>query len=215
MSTRRPLRARPGSLLAAGVGLAAALTLALGLGAQAAPAAASVPAPDGVRPAASPARPAASPARLAAARGRAARLLAQELADAPPGAPVDAVPGTRAPLAVPRHGTGPGVRPLGGAGEFVSIPANYVYDPRLGTLHDYCSYAPDWFYVPGPDADFRGPCARHDQCYAGSTSKFTCDNRLWSDMVTNCDYTYRWWDPLRYECLKVANVYWVAVVVAP
>lgn len=99
--------------------------------------------------------------------------------------------------------------------DFVSVPSNYVYDPELGSLHDYCTSSPDEF--PGPfadNADFRGPCARHDLCYAGTASEFTCDNSLWSDMRTNCAYVYSWYNPLRETCYTTADIYWAAVVVA-
>lgn len=98
---------------------------------------------------------------------------------------------------------------------YVRVPRNYVYNPALGSLHDYCTSSPDEFPAPGaPNANFRGPCARHDLCYAGSTSKFTCDNRLWADMRTNCAYLYSWYNPLRDACNGTANIYWAAVVAA-
>lgn len=105
--------------------------------------------------------------------------------------------------------------PPGGFGTaaYVGIPSNYVYNPALGTLHDYCSYSPDEFPNPvGPNANFRGPCARHDLCYAGTTSEFTCDNRLRTDMRSNCEYTYAWYNPTRALCYDTANIYWAAVV---
>lgn len=98
---------------------------------------------------------------------------------------------------------------------FVGIPSNYVYNPKLGSLHDYCSYSPDEFRNPfGANANFRGPCARHDMCYGGKkTSEFTCDNRLRSDMFTNCNYQYGTFNPTRLACRDTANVYWTAVVI--
>lgn len=100
-------------------------------------------------------------------------------------------------------------------GAFVSVPSNYVYNPALGSLHDYCTNSPDEFPAPfGANADFRGPCARHDLCYAGSTSEFTCDNGLRSDMRTNCAYTYGSTNPNRYACYATADIYWAAVVIA-
>lgn len=98
---------------------------------------------------------------------------------------------------------------------FVGVPKNYVYDPDRGALHDYCTRAPDEFPAPGAaNANFRGPCARHDLCYSSRTSKFTCDNRLRDDMRTNCAYQYAWYNPLRRACYRTANVYWAAVVAA-
>jgi hypothetical protein len=96
---------------------------------------------------------------------------------------------------------------------FVSVPSHYVYNPALGALHDYCTMSPDEFPNPvGSNADFRGPCARHDLCYAGSTSEFTCDNRLYSDMIENCNFEYAWYNPVRYACHDTAAIYWAAVV---
>jgi hypothetical protein len=114
----------------------------------------------------------------------------------------------------------PSFSPLAQAGgdpgiAFVSVPSHYVYNPALGSLHDYCTASPDEFPNPfGSNADFRGPCARHDLCYAGSTSEFTCDNRLWSDMMENCSHEYGWQNPVRYACYETADIYWAAVVIA-
>lgn len=102
-----------------------------------------------------------------------------------------------------------------GSGPFVGIPSNYVYNPSLGSLHDYCTNSPDEFPAPfASNANFRGPCARHDLCYAGTTSEFTCDNGLRSDMRTNCAYEYSSANPLRSACYTTADVYWAAVVIA-
>lgn len=99
-------------------------------------------------------------------------------------------------------------------GEFVSVPDEYVYDPSLGTQHDYCSYSPDEFPNPvGDNADFRGPCARHDLCYGDpSRDQLDCDNELLADMHTNCEYEYAWYDPTLYACEETAWVYWGFVV---
>ncbi len=98
---------------------------------------------------------------------------------------------------------------------YVGVPSNYVYNPSLGSRHDYCTSSPDEFPNPvGANADFRGPCARHDLCYGSSTSKFTCDNRLWTDMRSNCAHWYAWYNPARAACYRTADVYWAAVVVA-
>ena len=98
---------------------------------------------------------------------------------------------------------------------YVDVPSDYVYDPALGSLHDYCTSSPDEFPNPfGANADFRGPCARHDLCYASSTSKFTCDNHLHGDMVSNCEDSYSWYNLARGACYDVADVYWAAVVAA-
>jgi hypothetical protein len=96
----------------------------------------------------------------------------------------------------------------------VTVPANYVYNPALGYLHDYCTDSPDEFPAPAaPNADFRGPCARHDLCYGGSTDQFVCDNALRKDMYTNCSYYYSAFSLLRPLCKATADLYWAAVVI--
>lgn len=95
----------------------------------------------------------------------------------------------------------------------VTVPANYVYDPKLGVRHDYCSYAPDEFPAPfAANADFRGPCARHDLCYDGDATKRSCDRALRRNMFRNCDYYYGRYNPLRAACRAAALTYWAAVV---
>ena len=70
------------------------------------------------------------------------------------------------------------------------------------------------FPAPGaPNADFRGPCARHDLCYAGSTDQLVCDNALHKDMYTNCTYYYSSFSVLRPLCKATADIYWAAVVI--
>jgi len=90
--------------------------------------------------------------------------------------------------------------------EKVTIPSNYVYDPGQGSLHDYCTSSPDGFL----NADFKGPCARHDMCYeAPGQNKGPCDNALRSDIDNNCLYAY----PSATEaCWAAAATYWAAVV---
>lgn len=99
---------------------------------------------------------------------------------------------------------------------FVDVPSHYVYNPALGARHDYCTNSPDQFPNPaGSNADFRGPCARHDLCYDdGTISKFTCDNRLLAHMYENCEHEYAWYNPTRPVCKETAEVYWAVVVVA-
>lgn len=110
--------------------------------------------------------------------------------------------------------TAPGAE-TSSSSSFVSVPSNYVYNPALGSLHDYCTAAPDEFHAPfAANANFRGPCARHDLCYAGSTSERTCDYRLRSDMRTNCAYQYSSYNPLRTSCYRTADIYYAAVIAA-
>ncbi|GAA2531685.1 phospholipase A2 [Pilimelia columellifera] len=89
----------------------------------------------------------------------------------------------------------------------VTVPSNYLYDPDRGSLHDYCTHSPDEWY----SADFRGPCARHDQCYARpGNHKKECDNQLEKHLTQNCDHAY---GPgvKRTSCHGIANTYWAAV----
>jgi hypothetical protein len=96
---------------------------------------------------------------------------------------------------------------------FVTIPPNYVYKPGLGSLHDYCTDSPDKYPNPfGRDADFRGPCARHDLCLEEKTVPArTCNSRLRDDLITNCKRTYGRWNPVRVSCIETAFVYYGAV----
>ncbi|MEZ4362738.1 MAG: phospholipase A2 [Kofleriaceae bacterium] len=95
---------------------------------------------------------------------------------------------------------------------FVGVPRNYVYNPSLGPLHDYCTKSPDEFPNPvGKNANFRGPCARHDLCLGSKTARTTCDNRLKTDLQTNCKATYGRFNPVRSHCLSTALIYWAAV----
>lgn len=96
---------------------------------------------------------------------------------------------------------------------FVTVPSSYVYKPSLGSLHDYCTASPDEFPNPlGANANFRGPCARHDMCYAGTTSAYTCDVNLRENMRINCRHAYAWYNPTRAVCYDTANIYFAAVV---
>jgi hypothetical protein len=97
----------------------------------------------------------------------------------------------------------------------ITIPGNYQYNtshPRR-TLHDYCTHSPDEFPAPGTNANFRGPCARHDLCYDGHLkSKWGCDTQLRGHLGNECTYTYAWYDPRREACQETADIYFAAVV---
>lgn len=112
-------------------------------------------------------------------------------------------------------GAGEASKTEGSTKAYVGIPSNYVYNlnhPRR-TLHDYCTKSPDEFPNPvGANANFRGPCARHDMCFEQrQASQFTCNNRLWANLKSNCEHTYAWYNPTRQACISTANVYWGAV----
>ena len=81
------------------------------------------------------------------------------------------------------------------AAEPITIPSIYVYNPSLGALNDYCTISDD--FAPIQDrqlklrrADFRGPCARHDLCYASPAPKNVCDDNFYRDLLQQCDYTF-------------------------
>nr|WP_269327739.1 phospholipase A2 [Kineosporia mesophila] len=94
------------------------------------------------------------------------------------------------------------------AAAFVSVPAGYVYNPELGSLHDYCTSSPDSW----ASADFRGPCATHDMCYeVPGDHKAACDAAFKQDLYTNCNYAYGSLNPLRATCRSIAVVYYAAV----
>lgn len=94
----------------------------------------------------------------------------------------------------------------------VTVPSNYIFNPKLGVLHDYCTLAPDEFPAPhAVNADFRGPCARHDLCYAGSASEKSCDKALRRNMFRNCEHYYGRYNPLRTGCKAASLTYWAAV----
>lgn len=94
----------------------------------------------------------------------------------------------------------------------IKVPSNYVYNPKLGALHDYCTKSPDEFPNPfGKNADFRGPCAIHDMCYEkrGCASR-ACDATLKANLKNNCIATYSK-GATRTSCIATANVYYGTV----
>ena len=89
----------------------------------------------------------------------------------------------------------------------IQVPSDYIYDPSLGSLHDYCTDSPDgWF-----SADFRGPCARHDMCYeAPGDHKAACDAELKDGITSNCLAAY----PTHPDACTAAGYTYYAAVVA-
>ena len=70
---------------------------------------------------------------------------------------------------------------------FVDVPSRYEYNPKKGSLHDYCTTSPDSW----DRADFRGPCANHDLCYQDHVrGKEACDQGLRDDMEVNCGFAF-------------------------
>ena len=88
----------------------------------------------------------------------------------------------------------------------IPVPSGYIYDPSLGSLHDYCTDSPDGW----GSADFRGPCARHDMCYeAPGDHKSACDAELRDGITNNCVAAY----PSHPDaCTAAGYTYWAAVV---
>lgn len=102
----------------------------------------------------------------------------------------------------------------------IPVPDNYEYygENSGNARHDYCTKSPDQFAsVPGWDnADFSGPCARHDLCYdrvdKGVTTQNECDAQLYTDLQTTCDTVYASsWDPNRPSCFDRAMIYYQQV----
>ncbi|MGI8459426.1 MAG: hypothetical protein ACR2LI_15130 [Propionibacteriaceae bacterium] len=99
----------------------------------------------------------------------------------------------------------------------ITVPKNYVYNPKAKhqrTLHDYCTKSPDEFPAPGTNANFRGPCARHDMCiqYRQATKRSVCDSRLLANLKSECRWTYSGrFDLRRGACLTTAHAYWLVV----
>ena len=101
----------------------------------------------------------------------------------------------------------------------VEIPDGYIYNPKLGSLHDYCTKSPDQFPAPGVNADFKGACAIHDMCYekndGNASGMRNCDSNFRNNLITVCENVYTSGaDPRRGKCIDVALVYYGAVVAA-
>jgi len=101
----------------------------------------------------------------------------------------------------------------------VEVPDGYIYNPKLGSLHDYCTKSPDQFPAPGVNADFKGACAIHDMCYekndGNASGMRNCDSNFRNNLITVCENVYTSGVDLRREkCIDVALVYYEAVVAA-
>ena len=99
----------------------------------------------------------------------------------------------------------------------VEVPDGYIYNPKLGSLHDYCTKSPDQFPAPGVNADFKGACAIHDMCYekndGNDSGMRNCDSNFRNNLITVCENVYTSGvDPRRGKCIDVALVYYGAVV---
>ena len=101
----------------------------------------------------------------------------------------------------------------------VEVPDGYIYNPKLGSLHDYCTKSPDQFPAPGVNADFKGACAIHDMCYekndGNASGMRNCDSNFRNNLITVCENVYTSGvDPRLGKCIDVALVYYEAVVAA-
>ena len=99
----------------------------------------------------------------------------------------------------------------------VEVPDGYIYNPKLGSLHDYCTKSPDQFPAPGVNADFKGACAIHDMCYekndGNASGMRNCDSNFRNNLITVCENVYTSGVDLRREkCIDVGLVYYGAVV---
>lgn len=93
----------------------------------------------------------------------------------------------------------------------VTVPSGYCYNPNAKknkTLHDFCTKSPDGWY----NANFKGPCARHDMCIEGKKVKrSSCDSTFRGHMLSECNKTFGKLNPLRYQCQSIALSYWAVV----
>ncbi|WP_315186698.1 hypothetical protein [Corynebacterium durum] len=101
----------------------------------------------------------------------------------------------------------------------IQPPEGYVYDPSLGSFHDYCTKFPNQFPPYGVNADFSGACAIHDMCYekndGNADGMRTCDSIFRNSLITVCKAVYTSGaDPRRVGCVDTALRYYEAVVAA-
>lgn len=91
----------------------------------------------------------------------------------------------------------------------ISIPAGYPNPTWRESLRDYCTSAPEWF----GEADFRGPCARHDVCYHNGVNRPACDSVFWGHLLLECQFAYYdvWEQIQRGACNAAASTYYAVV----
>ncbi|ALE04627.1 hypothetical protein AL755_03090 (plasmid) [Arthrobacter sp. ERGS1:01] len=117
-------------------------------------------------------------------------------------------------LNIPGDNAGDGGPQLRLAG--VSIPSNYIYNPKMSPkeLHDYCAWSPDSF----GNANFRGSCARHDLCLEKimwmptlqrKVERSKCDAGLHTNLFMSCNLANNSFTAP--ACRTVAVTYYVAV----
>ncbi|MGM7643442.1 hypothetical protein ACSVDM_00965 [Nocardia sp. JW2] len=86
-------------------------------------------------------------------------------------------------------------------GNAVPVPADYEYDPARGPVHDYCTIVGNDL----PRVDFRGACARHDQCMEvnGDVGYDLCHDAFGKDLIAECDWSFPA-GPDRFVCYALA-----------
>lgn len=98
-----------------------------------------------------------------------------------------------------------------GAGVASAAPAAEpaAQAPVMRIMGDGCTKVPDSFL----GANFRPACDTHDKCYSRSstTSRLNCDKQLVTDLRNACTSKFGKFDPRRYECVKMAGVYYIGV----
>jgi hypothetical protein len=84
-----------------------------------------------------------------------------------------------------------------------------VVPPSGGFVGDGCTDSPDSY----GKAKFSSSCNAHDECYSSTshTARKVCDKRLHASLDAACRRGYGKYDPYRYSCYGVADVYYHAV----
>lgn len=82
----------------------------------------------------------------------------------------------------------------------IKWPLDYEYNPQAPRrkVHDFCTWSTDlWGGMPPQSlimADFRGPCAIHDQCFVKYTDRENrlsiCNPQFKDKMIANCRGVY-------------------------
>lgn len=121
----------------------------------------------------------------------------------------------------------------GGGGTGICITfdreGNPLWDDGASKLHpldwipvDLLIGLPPGFFLPAPTTFgyprlFYNAGVRHDYCYHHNPktygySKGDCDKLFLGDMTKSCKHKFKWWNPERELCKRVATNYYLAVV---
>ena len=91
-----------------------------------------------------------------------------------------------------------------------------VVAPEHGANTNGCTLSPDSGYAP-MYFNFHNACDWHDLCYHhkwygnSSAGRLACDDGFRSRMRSWCANQYASWNPARYSCYGLADVYYRAV----